>query len=79
MAVCFRVTLKRVSASAVGIESGTSEESPQTLTTNQFGQTILEEEELTLHWQQKFFSQVCERNFATKYSYMLRHLGFLHN
>ena len=53
-----RVTLKRLSASTVGFQPALPEDDQHTLAVNQFGQTVLEEEELTLHWQKKFFSQV---------------------
>jgi len=53
-----RVKLRRLSASTVGFRPEVGEDDQHTLAVNQFGQTILEEEELTVHWQQKFFSQV---------------------
>jgi len=56
---CFRVKLQRLSSATIGFVSKVDVPEGQTsLPTNQFGQTILEEEELVVQWNQKFFSQV---------------------
>ncbi|CAK8676879.1 tectonic-like complex member MKS1 [Clavelina lepadiformis] len=56
-----KIKLQRLSASTIGFlgKPGSPGDENQEITSsvNQYGQTILENEELTVHWQQKFFSQ----------------------
>ncbi|XP_078490287.1 tectonic-like complex member MKS1 isoform X2 [Ciona intestinalis] len=57
-----KISLQRLSSSTIGFLAKSSEGEPTsaqgtTTTTNQYGQTIMESEELAIQWQQKFFSQ----------------------
>ena len=57
----FRVTIKRLSSSTVAFLTEEAQNEAKTelpFSTNQFGQTILDEESAVVHWQQKLFSQV---------------------
>lgn len=56
-----RITIKRLSSSTIAFPTSDGNNDGTTdlpLSTNQFGQTILDQETITVHWQQKLFSQV---------------------
>ena len=74
MTICFflfcRVKLQRLSSSTLGfLSKPTQVDSPDPIqaNTNERGQTILEEEELVINWNEKYFSQVVTRYYYKFY------------